>query len=256
MRAGRLPTLEGLRARGTLALDCVSIFPSITPAATASIVTGRYPHAHGIAGMSWWDPATDRVSYYGDEVWTVLQRGLGTFMRDFLLRLNGERLQAPTLFQTAERHGRSAGSINHLIFRGDVAHRVRTPALLSWWPGVPDELQIHGPSLLCLGDFVSDSPRRAALSVEDGGIFNRFGMDDAGTQQFLLDVDAVSRLPEVTVAYFPDYDFDSHERGPEGAADTLRRVDSRIASILDLWGGLDRVLEDACIIPHCRSRAQ
>ncbi len=43
MRDGRLPTLEGLSARGTLALDCVSIFPSITPAATVSIVTGRRP---------------------------------------------------------------------------------------------------------------------------------------------------------------------------------------------------------------------
>ena len=75
IRDGALPTIEALRARGALAYDCVSVFPSITPAATASIVTGRYPEGHGIAGMSWWDPSTDRVSYYGDDVWTMTTCG-------------------------------------------------------------------------------------------------------------------------------------------------------------------------------------
>lgn len=244
---GALPTIAALGARGTLAYDCLSIFPSITPAATASIVTGCYPQDHGIAGMSWWDSSTDRVSYYGDDVWTVLQRGVGTFVRDFLLRLNGERLRAPTIFQTAERHGRRAGCINHLIFRGDAPHAAHMPTLLSVWPGVPSDLRIHGPSLLCLGDFVSEG-RRTDPSVKDDGLFNRFGLDDQGTEDFLLDFTSVRDLPDVTVAYFADYDFDSHDRGPEGATDTLRRVDGRLASVFDAWGGLDRVLEDACIM--------
>ena len=245
---GALPTFAALRDRGTLAYDCLSIFPSITPAATASIVTGRYPQDHGIAGMSWWDPATDRVSYYGDDVWTVLQRGLGTFMRDFLLRLNGDRLRAPTIFETAERQGRRAGCINHLIFRGDVAHEVRIPTLLSLWPGVPSGLTVRGPSLLCLGDLVSNYPQPEDLSLEEGGPFNRYGFDDQGTEDFLLDLEGAGELPDVTVAYLADYDFDSHGRGPHGAADTLRMVDGRLASVFEAWGGVDRVLEDACIL--------
>ena len=59
---GDLPLFAELTAGGRLALDCVSIFPSITPAATASIVTGQYPAGHGISGMSWWNPNTGEVS--------------------------------------------------------------------------------------------------------------------------------------------------------------------------------------------------
>jgi predicted AlkP superfamily pyrophosphatase or phosphodiesterase len=83
---GELPLLAELAERGVLDLECLSIFPSITPAATASIVTGRYPSAHGIAGMSWLNPTTQRISYFSDDVWTVLARGAGDFLEGFLLR--------------------------------------------------------------------------------------------------------------------------------------------------------------------------
>ena len=247
LEAGQLPTLAALAGRGTIAYDCVSIFPSITPAATASIVTGRYPRAHAVAGMSWWNRSTDRVSYYGDDVMTVWQRGLGTYVCDFLLKLNHERLQAPTVFQTAERQGLTAGCVNHLIFQGDVPHRVRPPLLMQLWPTMPDAVRVYGPSLLCLGDFVSDRPGGRPLAA-DGGMLSRFGMDDEGTMQFLLDVKGPAQLPDVTVAYFADYDFASHDAGPESALDTLRTFDSRLATILDQWGGLDRVVRELCLM--------
>jgi hypothetical protein len=152
--------LGKLAAAGSIDLACTSVFPSITPAATSSIVTGRYPRDHGIAGMSWLEPGTGRVTYFGDDVWTVIQRGLGAYVRDFLQHLNGGLLKAPTMFQTAERHGLTAGCFNYLIFRGDVAHDAHLPMLLRLWPGLPKTFTVHGPSTLCLGDFVSDRPRR------------------------------------------------------------------------------------------------
>ena len=47
VRTGRLPTLQRLVDAGTMHERSVSIFPSITPAATTSIVTGAYPAEHG-----------------------------------------------------------------------------------------------------------------------------------------------------------------------------------------------------------------
>jgi predicted AlkP superfamily pyrophosphatase or phosphodiesterase len=43
LESGRLPHLRELAEAGKLYLDCAAIFPSITPAATASIITGCYP---------------------------------------------------------------------------------------------------------------------------------------------------------------------------------------------------------------------
>ena len=244
---GRLPTLARLAAAGTLHLRCLSIFPSITPAATSSIITGRYPRDHGVGGMSWVDANTGEVTYFGDDIWTVAKRGLGNFMRDFLLKLNHEHLRATTLFQRVERHGLRAGCINYLIFRGDTEHIVRTPLLLRLWPGVPSEVVVNGPSFLCLGDFVADLPWAESAPIH-GGPFARFGLDDAGTAAFLGQLATVDALPDFTVAYFADNDFDSHDHGPDASAKTLERVDARLKRVFDAWGGLDRVLERVCVV--------
>lgn len=243
---GRLPVLAQLAARGSLRLDCVSIFPSITPAATSSIVTGRYPAGHGIGGMSWWDPETSAIDYFGDDIWTIVQRGMDDFLQGFLVRLNGERLSAPTLFQLVERHGMRAACFNYLIFRGDVPHTISAPLLLRILPFISSKVEVHGPSWLCLGDFISKAGRHDVEA--SGGPLNRFGLDDQGTESFLRDVPDASALPEFSVAYFADYDYNSHEEGPAGARETLLRLDRRLGHIFDDWGGIDRVLDDTCIM--------
>jgi hypothetical protein len=244
---GEMPLLGQLASRGSLELGCVSIFPSITPAATASIVTGRYPARHGIAGMSWIDPSTHRITYFGDDVRTVLKRGLKDFLHGFLLRLNGEWLQAPTLFELVERHGGRAACFNHLIFRGDVPHELSQPLLFKLLPWVPGRVTVHGPSWLCLGDFVATTPMGDGED-RPGGVRHRFGMDDEGTAGFLRRIRRARELPDFSVAYFADYDFESHDRGPAAALDTLARFDELLSDVFTGWGGVDRVLEEACIV--------
>jgi hypothetical protein len=197
--------------------------------------------------MSWLNPTTQRISYFGDDVWTVLARGAGDFLEGFLLHLNGDRLQAPTLFQLVERAGRRAACFNHIIFRGDVRHEVSQPLLLRLLPSVDAHPTVEGPSWLCLGDFVASTPPAIRVQAE-GGVFNRFGLDDEGTASFLEQVGSATDLPDFTVAYFPDYDFDSHERGPRRALPTLRRFNQRLSRILGAWGGVDRVLSELCIV--------
>ncbi len=50
IRTGRLPVLQRLAEAGRMHESSVSIFPSITPAASSTIATGCYPAEHGIAG--------------------------------------------------------------------------------------------------------------------------------------------------------------------------------------------------------------
>ena len=247
VRTGQLPVLQRLADAGMMHEASVSIFPSITPAATTSIVTGAYPAEHGIAGASWFDAQRQEVAYYGDDFWVIAREGFGRFINDFLLRLNGDRLRAPTLFQMVERTGRTAACLNYLVFRGDKPHRVRIPELLAALPGVPLSDTVEGPSVLCLGDFVG-TPVRGRRLDKKGGAFHRFGMDDASTGSLLEDLCAAGPLPDFTVAYFADNDYRSHEVGPNDALPVVERIDRMLGKAFDAAGGIDRVLADTLVL--------
>ena len=61
IRDGDAPTLGFLAEKGEAIWDAVSVFPSITPAATAAIVTGTPPAESGIVGHAWYDREERRV---------------------------------------------------------------------------------------------------------------------------------------------------------------------------------------------------
>ena len=247
VQTGRLKNLKQLADAGEMLDASVSIFPSITPAATASIITGCYPSQHGLVGASWYDERSDQVAYYGDDFWVIAAEGFGAFLRDFLVHLNGDRLTAPTLFESVEQAGRDAACLNYLIFRGLKPHKVNIPWLLAALPGTPLTEVVKGPSMLCLGDFVSDG-RGHAPSPKPHGALHRFGMDDAGTASLLCQAAAAGKLPDFTVAYFADNDYRSHEVGPHAALPVLDRVDAALGATFDAAGGLDRFLAETCVI--------
>lgn len=248
IRTGQLPAFQQLVDAGTMHERSVSIFPSITPAATTSIITGCYPAEHGIAGASWFDRARGEVAYYGDDFWVIAREGFADFIRDFLLRLNGDRLLAPTLFEMVERSGRQAACLNYLVFRGSVPHRVHIPGLIAALPGVPFSETVEGPSILYLGDFAGTPTRRERRLEGKGGVLHRFGMDDASTGSMLVDLIEQDGLPDFTVAYFADNDYRSHEVGPYRALDVMCKIDRVLANAFEAAGGLDRLLSETCIL--------
>ena len=247
VQTGKLPTLQRLAEAGVMHQASVSIFPSITPAATGSIVTGAYPAEHGIEGAAWLrDPAGD-VAYYGDDFWVVAREGPGTFLRDFLVHLNGDQLLAPTLFELVERTGRRAASLNYLVYRGLHAHRARLPRLLSMLPGAPSEEIIHGPSILGLGTLI-DNPLWQHDIRGKGDPLHRFGMDDAGTGAMLCALVESGEHPDFTVAYFADNDFRSHDVGPHDAVTALEQVDRILGAVFERAGDVERFLRDTAVI--------
>jgi hypothetical protein len=224
-----------------------TIFPSITPAATTSIVTGVYPAEHGIAGASWYDDARKSVAYYGDDFWTITKEGYGRFLEDFLLKLNGDRLKARTLFELVESSGRTASCVNYLVYRGNHRHKVHVPSMMALLPGVKSEEEIYGPSTLCLGDFVP--PRGGRHKVKDrGGPMHRFGMDDESGAEMLRQLAADDALGDFSLAYFADNDFRSHAVGPFEALPVIDRVDAALGAMFDAAGGFEKFTHDRCII--------
>jgi len=245
---GRLPVMQRLANAGTLHDRSVTIFPSITPAATTSIITGCYPAEHGISGASWYDEERNEVAYYGDDFWVIAREGFGEFVRDFLLRLNGDRLRAPTMFEMIERTGRRTASLNYLVFRGIVEHLARVPVPVAAMPGVPVAVSVHGPSMLALGDFVGPRVAHGGRLSKKGGPLHRFGMDDVSTGVMLQDLMSRNELPDFTVAYFADNDYRSHKVGPHAALDVVAQVDRMLGEAFEAAGGIDHVLADTYVV--------
>jgi hypothetical protein len=240
--------MQKLLQSGAMHEQSVTIFPSITPAATTAIVTGTYPAENGIAGAAWYDEATKDVAYYGDDFWVIAREGFRAFLRDFLVRLNGDRLTAPTLFELVEQTGRRAASINHLIFRGLVEHKIHMPLLLAMLPGVPLTESVMGPSTLCLGDFAANRTLRGKKLAGEHGALHRFGMDDASTGAFLAELAEDHALTDLTVAYFADNDYRSHEVGPHEALSVVERIDRMLGRMFECGGGIERMLEDMYVV--------
>ena len=228
--------------------ESVTMFPSITPAATASIITGEYPAGSGIVGASWYDEAGESVAYFGDDFWVVAREGFRQFLEDFLVGLNGDRLKAPTLFQHVERAGKTALCLNYLVFKGDTDHTVKMPLLLSMLPGVKRTEVIKGPSVLCLGDFVATRTMRGKPLVDKGGFIHRFGMDDASTGLLLAEVAEDDAFADFNVAYFADNDYRSHEIGPHAALKVVSAVDCSLEKMFEAAGGMERMLRDTYVI--------
>jgi hypothetical protein len=248
VQTGRLPVMRRLAELGVMHQRSASIFPSITPAATSTIITGAYPAEHGIAGASWFDASREEIAYYGDDFWIIAREGFGQFVNDFLLRLNGDRMRSPTLFEMVERTGRSAACLNYLVFKGAVPHKVNLPGLMTALPGVPFTEMVEGPSLLSLGDFVGACTPQGRKPDEKGGLLHRFGMDDASTAAMLKDLAGRNALADFTVAYFADNDYISHEIGPVAALPVVERVDAALGVAFEAAGGMDRFLEHTAVI--------
>ena len=247
IQTGQLPTMQRLAEAGGLH-ESVTMFPSITPAATASIITGHYPAGSGIVGASWFDESADRVAYFGDDFWVVAREGFRHFLNDFLTGLNGERLKAPTLFQHVERAGKSALCLNYLVFKGDTDYTVKLPLMLAMLPGVERKVVIQAPSAICLGDFVATRTMRGTPLIDKSGVLHRFGMDDASTGQMLIEVAEDRAFADLTVAYFADNDYRSHEIGPHAALKVVAEVDRCLGRMFEAAGSMERMLADTCVI--------
>lgn len=249
LNKGDIPNMEALIERGAVNFESIAVFPSITPAATSSLATGCYPREHGIAGNYWYEEQDKTVIYYGADPLALLNRGIGEFFDDFLVRFNNERLSATTIFQYVERAGMISASLNFLIFNGDTPHKVDVPLLMKAMPGVPAETEVLGPSILSLGDLVRPVPPDRDEPLESvHGPFQRFGFSDAATARMLRSLAEGRDFPDFTLAYFPENDDTSHSEGPELGSDAVVAVDGWLGEMFEAYGGIDAFLHDIAIV--------
>ncbi len=230
---GNLPALSRIASAGALQLDCVSVFPTVTPVALSSLVTGVGIDGHGVGGILWYSRREDRYIHY----WPQLHfpGSLGRVCRD-ILDLGKNHVHCPTLFQLLQEGGIDSASINFPIFKGNFVHPTRLCWAASRLIGLPRDLAFSGPRWMTYGTFLRP-PGFSPLAY-------KMGISDLCAAAYTAAI-VKKHHPRFLLTYFPEHDLRSHHHGPMDCAFSLRSIDRQIARIAEAYGGIDQAVRKA-----------
>jgi predicted AlkP superfamily pyrophosphatase or phosphodiesterase len=232
--SGETPMLAALAERGSYR-RASSVFPSLTPVCLSSIATGAHGDVHEIPHLVWYDRAGDRIVEYGSSFGAVRAAGIGQTLQDTLVNMNGQHLgsNARTMFEALADAGLRTAATNFTAYRGRTRHRSLVPFL-------PD---VMGPDRFFFYNLYSSDRTGAPLSWRNRAA----GSIDAyatAVGRWLVTRDAF----DFFLFYLSDYDYASHEHGPDSALSTLQSCDAALASLVEAGGGIDAFLERYAVV--------
>ncbi|MCA1728581.1 MAG: alkaline phosphatase family protein [Actinobacteria bacterium] len=248
IRDGDAPALGFLAERGEAVWDAVSVFPSITPAATAAIVTGEAPAGSGILGHAWYDREEERVVVYGAMRDTVISTGPLKVFHNNVWRMNRDDLRAPTLFETLHERGIDGACVNFPVRRGPHEHPTRLRSVKRVANrGSLLGTAVDGPKEYFMGDlfYSRDTGLHGRGGV--GGLRRSVGINDAyaaGVGAMLLE----EKAAPFTLVYFFKGDSITHHKGLAAQRRHVTVLDGYVEDMFDATGGPEKVLEDYAVL--------
>jgi hypothetical protein len=233
---------------GEVVWDAVSVFPSITPAATAAIVTGEPPVGSGIYGHAWYNEAEGRIVVYGAMTETVITSGPLQVLHNNVWRMNRDDLYADTLFETLHALGIEGACVNYPIRRGPYRHRLRMKTLESVANvGTLLDTTVRGPKEYYMGDLFYSRDLGLHGRQGSGGLRRQVGIND----EYAAKVGAIllgERAEPFTLVYFFEGDSLAHHEGIAAQRRYVGTLDGYVAEMFEAGGGVDRVLDDYAVL--------
>jgi hypothetical protein len=242
---GRAPTFGTLVERGVLIEDCVSSFPSVTPVASAEMVTGVGADRHWISGMNWYHRLERRYVEYGSSLEATRAFGVFLALYDLVYNMNLAHLspEVETVFESLEDAGARTACTPFLIYRGRQRHEVSLEGLLRRAVDV-SRLKFHhhtwGPTDLFYGDLYASRDVPCKSTSIPG---NRDGYAACCAAELMKD-----DLYDFILLSLPDNDHYSHRYGPEASVESIAKADAAFATYAEEAGGLDEFLETHAVI--------
>jgi hypothetical protein len=248
IRDGDAPNLGVLAERGEAVWDAVSVFPSITPAATAAIATGEAPARSGIVGHAWYEEYERRVVVYGAMRETVMASGPIRVFHNNVWRMNRDDLHAATLFEALHDRGFDGACVNFPVRRGPHTHPVRMKTIEGYLMGGrylgPS---VQGPKEYFMGDLFYSRDTGFSGRKANGGVLRSVGINDdyaARVGAMLLK----ERAAPFNLVYFFKGDSIAHHHGLSAQRQWLTTAEEYVARIFRAGGGVERVLEDYAVL--------
>ena len=251
IRDGSAPALGLLAARGEAVWDAVSVFPSITPAATAAIVTGAPPSGSGILGHAWYDREEGRVVVYGAKRQTVISTGPIKVFHNNVFRMNRDDLRAATLFETLHERGVDGACVNFPVRRGPHEHPIRLKSVKGF-KSVANrsellDTSVEGPKEYYMGDLFYSRDIGLQGRGGIGGVRRSVGIHDeyaAKVGTMLLE----EKAAPFTVVYFFKGDSIAHHEGLAAQRRYVATLDAYVAGMFEAAGGPEKALEEYAIL--------
>src|SRR6187402_2490300 len=245
VQEGRAPTFGALIERGKLVPDCISSFPSVTPVASAEMVTGRASDGHWISGMNWYHRLERRYVEYGSSLEATRAFGVFRALYDLVYNMNLAHLspEVETVFESLEDAGARTACTPFLIYRGRRQHEVSLEGLLRRAVDV-SKLKFHhhtwGPTDLFYGDLYA-SRKVPCRSTSIPG--NRDGYAACCAAELLRE-----DLYDFILLSLPDNDHYSHRHGPEASVESIAKAAGFLGEGREGGVGLEEFLATHAVI--------
>lgn len=241
---GRAPALAALVERGVYIDDCVSVFPSVTPVASATIATGRPPSEHHIPSMNWYHRGEGRYVEYGSSFEATRAFGVVRSLYDTVYNMNMAHLSRDvlTVFEHLEDAGLRTAGTTYLIYRGRTRHEPVEDGLYSRLARAAQfRHAVWGPTELFYADLFAS--RRT-------GCRSTLGMPGQRDQHSgCVGAHLVANdLTDFTLLSLPDTDTHSHRHGPYSQVAAIANADRALERVMHAGGGVDAFLEAHAVI--------
>jgi hypothetical protein len=241
---GKAPMFAEILRRGAYVPDCVSVFPSVTPAASATITTGAPVDRHGVPSIDWYHRGERRYVDYGSSGQAVRTFGVLRTITDTVYNMNFDHLSRaqPTFFERLDDAGIRTACTPFLIFRGRTRHEL---TLQGWMRRVARAANfrhaVYGPSELFYGELY------ASREVDCAGTIARPGTRDPYSGCVASFCER-NDLYDFMLFSLPDNDHFSHHHGPAATGTSIARADRHLTELVDAAGGTDRFFSDHAVI--------
>ena len=241
---GQAPTLAKIMQRGTYVRDCVSSFPSVTPVAAASIVTGLGPADHFIPSMNWYHRGERRYVEYGSSF--EASRAVGVFrsLQDTVYNMNMAHLNRArrTVFEALMDNGIRTAGTTYLMYRGRKRHPIQPDGMYSRLARAGGFRHgVWGPDELFYADLFASRKTDCRSTL---GMPGQRDQHTGCVGAYLVEHD----LFDFMLASLPDNDTYSHKRGPYAQVTSIASADRALERIMHAAGGPDEFLDSHAVI--------
>ena len=221
---GQAPTFAEILRRGRYVPDCVSVFPSVTPAASATITTGAPLDRHGVPSIDWYHRGERRYVDYGSSGQAVRTFGVLRTITDIVYNMNFDHLSRsqPTFFERLDDAGVRTACTPFLIFRGRTRHELR---LQGWMRRVAQAANfrhaVYGPAELFYGELYTSREVDCPPTLARPGTRDPY----SGCVGAFLER---NDLYDFMLLSLPDNDHYSHRQGPADTLASIARADRHL----------------------------
>lgn len=246
IQQNKLPTLKFLIDHGKYHKNLVSSFPTMSVTIDSSLITGTYPNEHHVPGLIWYSAKNHKTISYGSGPMEILKHGVDPVISNAMIHLNGDHLnaQTATIYEQLNKKGLKTGSINGLIYRGNVEHTLSVPKWIKEPTSLPEEIKVKGPDFLSLGSF--SNPLEGVKELPDT-LTKRMGFNNDYAVEVVKHLVQTHNLPDFLYVYLPELDQELHKKGPS-VLDGVIKMDKQLQTVLNAFGSPKKALDEAVIM--------